>query len=179
MNKNAKFQFNFCCSFSRFFRYSLTALLGVVLLSDTVGAKVSGLQNYLPKRSPEILLDKYQDNFPSLETGDKQVLLKNYQNKQKIYLAQQPTSTPSIPLNPEQQKLYEQGVKLIQEGQTLEKKGTREFYKQAINKYQQALKIAQELKLRQEEVEILFLTGSVYYSISDKKNALDYLNKAL
>ncbi|MBC1236699.1 tetratricopeptide repeat protein [Nostoc sp. 2RC] len=153
--------------------------MGVVLLSDAVGANVSGLQNYSPEISPEILLDKYRDKFPSLETRDKQVLLRSYHNQQKVYLAQQPASTPSIPLNTEQRKLYEQGVKLVKEGQDLEKKGTREFYKQAINKYQQGLKIAQELKLRQEEVEILFLTGSVYYSISDKKNALDYLNKAL
>ncbi|MBL1198988.1 MAG: tetratricopeptide repeat protein [Nostoc sp. GBBB01] len=153
--------------------------MGVVLLSDAVGANVSGLQNYSPEISPEILLDKYRDKFTSLEAGDKQVLLRSYHNQQKVDLAQQPASTPSIPLNTEQRKLYEQGVKLVKEGQDLEKKGTREFYKQAINKYQQGLKIAQELKLRQEEVEILFLTGSVYYSISDKKNALDYLNKAL
>ncbi|MBN3896862.1 MAG: tetratricopeptide repeat protein [Nostoc sp. NOS(2021)] len=153
--------------------------MGVVLLSDAVGAKVGGLQNYSPKRSPEIILDKYRDNLPGLEAGDKQVLPISYQNQQKIYLAQQPAPTPSIPLNAEQQKLYEQGVKLVQEGQILEKEGTRESYKQAISKYQQALKIAQELELRQEEVEILFVTGSVYHSISDKKNALDYLNKAL
>ncbi|MEH1931604.1 hypothetical protein [Nostoc sp.] len=114
MNKNAKFQRNFCCSFPRVSRYSLIGLLGVVLLSDAVGAKVGGLQNYSPKISLEILLDKYRDNFPSLETGDKQILLRSYQNQQKIYLAQQSVSTPSIPLNPEQRKLYEQGVKLVQ-----------------------------------------------------------------
>ena len=66
MNKIAKFKCNFCCLFSRVSRYSLTVLLGVVLLSDAVGAKVGGLQNYSPKISPEILLDKYRDNFPSL-----------------------------------------------------------------------------------------------------------------
>ncbi|MDZ8136038.1 MAG: hypothetical protein RM049_12160 [Nostoc sp. DedQUE04] len=132
MNKIAKFKRNFCCSFSRVYRYSLTALLGVVLLSDTVDAKFGDLQNYSPKRSPENLLNKYRDNFPSLEAGDKQVLLRSYQNHQKIYIAQQPASTPSIPLNPEQQKLYQQGVKLFQEAQELKKKGNREGYEQAI-----------------------------------------------
>ncbi len=99
MNRIAKFQFNFCCSFSRLYRYSLTALLGVVLLSDGVSAKVGGLQKYSPEILPEILLDKYRDKFPSLETGDKQVLLRSYHNQQKVDLAQQPASTPSIPLN--------------------------------------------------------------------------------
>ncbi|WP_292774809.1 tetratricopeptide repeat protein [Nostoc sp. NMS9] len=179
MNKNAKFQFNFCCSFSRVSRYSLTALLGVVLLSDAVGAKVGDLQNYSPKISPEILLDKYQDKFPSLETGDKQVLLKSYHNQQEIYLAQQPAPTPSTPLNPEQQKLYEQGVKLFQEAQELKKKGNREGYEQAINKYQQALKIVQSIGLRQEEAEINQNIGVVYFLLSDMKNALESHNKAL
>ncbi|MBN4004778.1 tetratricopeptide repeat protein [Nostoc sp. LPT] len=178
MNKLAKFQFNFCCS-SRVYRYSLTALLGVVLLSDTVGAKVGGLENYSSKRSPEILLDKYRDNFPYLETGDKQVLLRNYQNQQQIYLAQQPAPTPSIPLNPEQQKLYEQGVKLFQEGENLRKKGNREGYNQAIKKYQQALKIAQDIGLRQEEAEINQRIGVVYFLLFDNKNALEFHKKAL
>ncbi|MCC5609866.1 tetratricopeptide repeat protein [Nostoc sp. CHAB 5834] len=179
MNKNAKLQRNFCCSFSRVSRYSLIGLLGVILLSDAVGAKVGGLENYSPKRSPEILLDKYRDNFPSLETGDKQVLLKNYHNQREIYLAQQSAPTPSIPLNTEQQKLYEQGVKLFQEAQELKKKGNREGYDQAINKYQQALKIVQSIGLRQEEAEINQNIGVVYFLLSDYKNALESHKKAL
>jgi CHAT domain-containing protein/tetratricopeptide (TPR) repeat protein len=179
MNKNARFQFNFCCSFSHVYRYSLIGLLGVVLLSNAVGAKVGGLQNYSPKRSPEILLDKYRDNLPDLETGDKQVLLINYQNPQKIYLAQQTAPTPSIPLNPEQQKLYEQGVKLFQEGENLRKKGNREGYNHAIKKYQQALKIAQDIGLRQEEAEINQRIGVVYFLLFDNKNALEFHKKAL
>ena len=179
MNKIAKFQCNFCYSFSRVYRYSLTVLLGVVLLSDAAGAKVGDLQNYSPKRSPEILLDKYRDKFPSLETGDKQVLLRSYQNQHQIYLAQQPASTPSIPLNAEQQKLYQQGVKLFQEGQDLQKKGTREEYAQAIDKYQQALKIYQDLGLRPEEAEINQKIGGVYVILSENLEALKYFNQFL
>nr|WP_160166353.1 hypothetical protein [Calothrix sp. PCC 7507] len=67
MNKITKFQRNFCCSFSRVSRYGLTGLMVVVLLSDAVGAKVGNSHNYSPKLSPEIRLDKYRDNFPSLE----------------------------------------------------------------------------------------------------------------
>ncbi|MBD2412854.1 hypothetical protein FACHB389_05845 [Nostoc calcicola FACHB-389] len=153
--------------------------MGVVLLSDAVGAKVGGLQNYSPEISPEILLDKYRDNFPSLETGEKQVLLRSYQNQQQIYLAQQPASTPSIPLNSEQQKLYQQGVKLVQEGQELGKKVNRESYEQAIKKYQQALEIAQKLGLQREEVEILVYIGGAYSGISEEQTALNYLEQAL
>lgn len=179
MNKFAKFQFNFCCSFSRVSRYSLTALLGVVLLSDAVGAKVGNLQNYSPEISPEILLDKYRDKFPFLETGDKQVLLKSYQNQREIYLAEQSAPTPSIPLNPEQQKLYQQGVKLVEEAQELKKKGTREGYEQAIKKYQQALKIVQELGLRTEEAEINLAIGVIYSISSENLEALKYFNQLL
>jgi CHAT domain-containing protein len=179
MNKITKFQHNFCCSFSRVSRYGVTGLMVVVLLSDAVGAKVGNSQNYSPKISTEILLDKYRYNLPSLADGDKQVLLKNYQNQQQIYLAQQPASTPSIPLNAEQQKLYQQGVKLVQEGKDLEKKVNRESYEQAINKYQQALEIAQKLGLQREEVEILVYIGRVYSSISEEQTTLDYLAQAL
>ncbi|MBX9257241.1 tetratricopeptide repeat protein [Desmonostoc muscorum CCALA 125] len=153
--------------------------MGVVLLSDAVGAKVSGLQNYSSERSPEILLDKYRDNFPSLEAGDKRVLLKSYQNQREIYLAEQSAPTPSIPLNPEQQKLYQQGVKLVEEAQELKKKGTREGYEQAIKKYQQALKIVQELGLRTEEAEINLAIGVIYSISSENLEALKYFNQLL
>ncbi|MCC5617034.1 tetratricopeptide repeat protein [Nostoc sp. CHAB 5836] len=179
MNKNAKFKHNFCCSFSRVSRYSLIGLLSVVLLSDAVGAKVGSLQNYSPKRSPEILLDKYRDNFPDLEAGDKQVLLRSYQNQQEIYLAQQPAPTPSIPLNAEKQKLYEQGVKLFQEAEELKKKGNREGYVQAINKYQQALKIVQDIGLGTEEAEINLAIGVIYSISSENLEALKYFNQLL
>ncbi|WP_040629849.1 CHAT domain-containing tetratricopeptide repeat protein [Fortiea contorta] len=179
MNKITKFQHHLCCSFSRVSRYGLTGLMVVILLSDAVGAKVGNLQNYSPKISPEILLDKYRDNLPSLADGDEQVLLRSYQNQQQIYIAQQPASSPSIPLNAEQQKLYQQGVKLVQEAEELEKKETREASEQAINKYQQALKIAQKLGLREEEVNILAYIANLYNFIDDYKTTIEYLQQAL
>jgi hypothetical protein len=56
-----------------------------------------------------------------------------------LKIAQQPATNPSVPLSPDQQQRYQEGVKLFQQGQELQKKGTREGYQQAIAKYQQAL----------------------------------------
>jgi hypothetical protein len=86
MNKIAKFQRNFCCSFSRVSRYGLTGLMVAVLLSDIVGEKVGSLQIFSPKISPEVLLDKYRDNLPSSADEDEQVLLRSNQNQQAIYI---------------------------------------------------------------------------------------------
>ncbi|MBD2341953.1 tetratricopeptide repeat protein [Calothrix sp. FACHB-156] len=97
----------------------------------------------------------------------------------QVKIAQQPAPTPSVPLNAEQQKLYQQGVKLVEEAQELQKKGTREGYEQAINKYQQALKIVQELRLHAEEAEINQNIGVIYYLLNDYKTALEFHNKAL
>ncbi len=96
-----------------------------------------------------------------------------------LKIAQSSAPTPSVPLRPEKQQLYQQGVQLVTEGRSLEKKGTREGYQEAIAKYQQALKIAQELGLRKEEVEILAYIANVYSSINDKKNAIGSLKQAL
>jgi tetratricopeptide (TPR) repeat protein len=97
----------------------------------------------------------------------------------QVKIAQQPASTPSVPLNAEQQKLYQQGVKLLEEAEELKKKGTKEGYQQAINKSQQALKIAQQLGLRKEEVEILVYIAIFYDSVNDYKTAIEYLQQAL
>ncbi|BAY61224.1 TPR domain protein [Calothrix brevissima NIES-22] len=97
----------------------------------------------------------------------------------QVKIAQQPAPTPSVPLNAEQQKLYQQGVKLLEEAQELEKKGTKEGYQQAINKSQQALKLAQTLRLQKEEVEILVYIANLYSSIHEDKTAIEYLQQAL
>ncbi|BAY23805.1 TPR domain protein [Calothrix sp. NIES-2100] len=96
-----------------------------------------------------------------------------------VKIAQQPAPTPSVPLNAEQQKLYQQGVKLVEEAEELEKKETREASEQAINKSQQALKIAQKLGLREEEVNILAYIANLYNFIDEYKTAIEYLQQAL
>ncbi|BAY95521.1 MULTISPECIES: CHAT domain-containing tetratricopeptide repeat protein [unclassified Tolypothrix] len=97
----------------------------------------------------------------------------------QVKIAQQPASTPSVPLNAEQQKLYQQGVKLFQEAQELQKKGTKEGYQQAINKYQQALKIVEEIGLKADQALINQSIGFIYFTLSDNFNALNYLSKSL
>jgi tetratricopeptide (TPR) repeat protein len=96
-----------------------------------------------------------------------------------LKVAQQPAPAPSVPLNAEQQKLYQQGVKLVEEAEELKKKGTKEGYQQAINKYQQALKIVQELKLRAEEAQINLAIGVIYSISSENLEALKYFNQVL
>jgi tetratricopeptide (TPR) repeat protein len=96
-----------------------------------------------------------------------------------LKIAQQPATNPSVPLSPDKQQRYQEAVNLAQEGQELQKKGTKEGYQQAIEKYQQALKIAQELELREEEVNLLAKIASVYFFMFDKKNAIEFSKKAL
>ena len=97
----------------------------------------------------------------------------------QLQIAQQSAPTPSVPLSAEKQKRYQEGVKLVKEGQDLNKKGTKEGYHQAIEKYQQALKISQELGLRLEEAEINQNIGGVYFLLSDNNNALSFFKQAL
>jgi hypothetical protein len=59
----------------------------------------------------------------------------------QLQIAQQTVPAPSVPLSAQKQKPYQDAVKLVQEGQELQKKGTKEGYQEAIAKYQQALKI--------------------------------------
>ncbi len=96
-----------------------------------------------------------------------------------LEIAQQAVPAPSVPLSPDKQQRYQEGVKLFEEAQELEKKGTREASEQAINKSQQALKIAQEIGLREEEVNILAYIANLYNFIDDYKTAIEYLQQAL
>jgi tetratricopeptide (TPR) repeat protein len=96
-----------------------------------------------------------------------------------LKVAQQSATNPSVPLSPDKQQRYQEANKLVKEGQGLQKKGTKEASQQAIEKYQQALKIVQELGFRQKEVEILVYIGGAYSSISEEETALNYLQQAL
>jgi CHAT domain-containing protein/Tfp pilus assembly protein PilF len=97
----------------------------------------------------------------------------------RLQIAQQTVPPSSVPLSPDKQQRYQEGVKLYQEAQELRKKGTKEGYQQALEKYQQVLKIVQELGLRKDEVDLLANIANVYYSMFDNKNAIESLKKAL
>ena len=96
-----------------------------------------------------------------------------------LEIAQQTVPAPSVPLSADKQQRYQEGVKLFEEAQELEKKGTREGYQEAIAKYQQALKIVQELGLRADQAEILMEIGLVNVYLSKYQQALDLYKQAL
>jgi tetratricopeptide (TPR) repeat protein len=96
-----------------------------------------------------------------------------------LKIAEQPATNPSVPLSPDKQQLYQEGVKLYKEAQELQKKGTKEGYQQAIEKYKQALTIVQELGLRQEEALIYISIGTAYAIRSENLEAIEYFNKSL
>lgn len=96
-----------------------------------------------------------------------------------LQIAQQTVPPSSVPLSPDKQQRYQEGVKLVQEGKELEKKGTKEGYQLAIEKYQQALKIAQELGLRKEEAFIYQSIGTAYAIRSENLEAIEYFNQSL
>jgi CHAT domain-containing protein len=97
----------------------------------------------------------------------------------RLQIAQQTVPPSSVPLSPDKQQRYQEGVKLYQEAQELEKKGTREGYQQALEKYQQALKIVQDLGLRKEEAFIYQIIGTAYAIRSENLEAIEYFNQSL
>ncbi|NJM17943.1 MAG: tetratricopeptide repeat protein, partial [Richelia sp. SM1_7_0] len=96
-----------------------------------------------------------------------------------LEIAQQPVPAPSVPLSADKQQLYQDAVKLVEEGKELRKKGTREGYLQAIEKYQQALKILEEIGLRAEQASIYQTIGVVYFTLSEYPEALKYFDQYL
>jgi CHAT domain-containing protein len=97
----------------------------------------------------------------------------------ELQIAQQTAPAPSLPLSGDKQKRYQEADKLFQEGEEFQKKGTKEGYLQAIEKYQQALKITQELGLRAEEAGINQKIGVVYFTLSEYPEALEYFDQYL
>ena len=96
-----------------------------------------------------------------------------------LEIAQQTVPAPSVPLSADKQQRYQEGVKLFEEGKELRKKGTREGYLQAIEKYQQALKILEGIGLRVEQASIYQTIGVVYFTLSEYPEALKYFEQYL
>ncbi len=96
-----------------------------------------------------------------------------------LKVAQQTVSAPSVPLSADKQQRYQEANKLVQEGQGLQKKGTKEASQQAIEKYQQALKILEEIGLRVEQASIYQTIGVVYFTLSEYPEALKYFDQYL
>ncbi|WP_341527396.1 CHAT domain-containing tetratricopeptide repeat protein [Nostoc sp. UHCC 0302] len=114
-------------------RYSLILLLSMVMLADTVGAKLSSAQ---------------------------------------LQIAQQPSTT-------QQDAIRAAAEKATNEGLELYKQGTAESLQQAIGKWQEALKLWQQVDDKRWEALTFIGIGRIYSSLGKKQEALKYYNQAL
>jgi CHAT domain-containing protein/Tfp pilus assembly protein PilF len=89
-------------------------------------------------------------------------------------IAQQPSTT-----SPAQDANRAAAQQAIAEAEKLLKQGTVEAQRQAIAKYEQALKIWRDVGDAREEASTLLGIGTVYYLQSDNQKALDYFNQGL
>jgi tetratricopeptide (TPR) repeat protein len=108
----------------------------------------------------------------------------------ELQIAQQPASKKENPVNrdvdPKLKALWEEADKLMREALNLNQQRTLESRKQAIAKYEQALKIFQRQDVRtnfknarSNEARLLFKIGGVYSDLGEKKKAVEYFEKSL
>ncbi|MBD2615063.1 CHAT domain-containing protein [Nostoc punctiforme FACHB-252] len=91
---------------------------------------------------------------------------------QGLQIAQQPGTT-------QQNATRAAAEQATQEGWELYQQGTAESLRQAIVKWQEALKLWQQVDDKRWEATILNNIGNVYDSLGEKQQALKYLNQAL
>ncbi|MFN6472966.1 MAG: CHAT domain-containing protein [Nostoc sp. SerVER01] len=89
-----------------------------------------------------------------------------------LQIAQQPGTT-------QQNATRAAAERLTQEGVQLYKQGTAESLRQAIGKYQEALKLWQQIDYKGWEAFSLVGIGRVYSDLGEKQEALKYFNQAL
>jgi tetratricopeptide (TPR) repeat protein len=89
-----------------------------------------------------------------------------------LQIAQQPETTQQNATRAAAKRVY-------QEGEQLYKQGTAESLRQAIAKYQEALKLWQQLDDKRWEAETLNNIGKVYDDLGEKQEVLKYYNQAL
>ncbi|MBP5975539.1 tetratricopeptide repeat protein [Brasilonema sp. CT11] len=149
MNRSEKLRCIFCCSLSNFSRYSLTVLMGVVLLSDSVGAthKITGVQI---ARQPEPAFQK------AIHVMEKPV----FQEKQRLYLQGTAES---------QRQVFEKWQEVLTRQQQIKE---REFL-------DKALAIHKANKDLQEQADRLTQTALDYQNLGETENALKYHLQAL
>ncbi|WP_341525149.1 CHAT domain-containing tetratricopeptide repeat protein [Nostoc sp. UHCC 0302] len=91
---------------------------------------------------------------------------------QGLQIAQQPETT-------QQNATRAAAERVIQEGMQLAERGTAESLRQAIGKYQEALKLWQQIDDKDWEAITLVGIGKVYNSLGEKQEALKCYNQAL
>jgi CHAT domain-containing protein/predicted negative regulator of RcsB-dependent stress response len=85
---------------------------------------------------------------------------------------QQPETTQPNATRAAAERIFQEGVQLYQQG-------TAESLRQAIGKWQEALKLWQQVNDKGWEAIILNNIGFVYYSLGENEEALKYYNQAL
>ncbi|MBN3905924.1 MAG: CHAT domain-containing protein [Nostoc sp. NMS1] len=156
MKRSAKSQ-RVCWRFlPKLTRYSLTLLLSAVMLADAVGATPRNQE--LPTLPP----------LPTLPTVPPLPTL--------------PTLPPLLPQQPEttqQNATRAAAERLYQEGMQLYEQGTAESLQQAIIKYQEALKLWQQVDDKPGQALTFYFIGFVYSLLGENQEALKYYNQAL
>ncbi|MCC5602672.1 tetratricopeptide repeat protein [Nostoc favosum] len=192
MKKNAKFECNFCCSFSQVSRYSLTVLLSVVFLSDAVGA--TSISRWLQIRQ-QMQADSQKSIDAAVEQGYTDSFSKKIAKKvsANVKIAQSPDAKPQN-TNPAPSEaeakikpLWDKAHQLLKEGDQLRNQPSAAALRQAITKFEEALKIWRLPEVRaakpQEapfgEAVTLSLIGSTYTTLTENTKAVGYLEQAL
>ncbi|MEA5504706.1 CHAT domain-containing tetratricopeptide repeat protein [Halotia wernerae UHCC 0503] len=90
-----------------------------------------------------------------------------------LQIAQQPENTQQDPTLTAALRLIDEGSKLQHQ------QGTAQSLRQARDKYQQALKLLQQIDHKFGQAVILTVIGTVYSDLGEKQQALKYYNQAL
>jgi CHAT domain-containing protein/Tfp pilus assembly protein PilF len=93
-------------------------------------------------------------------------------NKIEVQIVKQPVSTKQDAIRIEAKKAFD-------EGEVLNKEGTKESRQQAIVKYKTALNLWQQLENKAEQAVTLNKIGLVYANSGDLENALNYFNQEI
>ncbi|MGF1986819.1 MAG: tetratricopeptide repeat protein [Nostoc sp. ZfuVER08] len=89
-----------------------------------------------------------------------------------LQIAQQPETTQQNATRAAAERVFQEGMQLYQQG-------TAESLRQAIGKWQEALKLWQQIDEKPEQALTLNYIGFVYYSLGENQDALRYYNRAL
>lgn len=192
MKNNAKFECNFCCSFSQVYRYSLTVLLSVLFLSDAVGA--TSISRWL-----QITQQMQADSQKSIDAAVEQGYTDSFSEKigkkvsANVKIAQSPDAKPQN-TNPAPSEaeakikpLWDKANQLLEEGHQLRNQPSAAAVRQAITKYEEALKIWRLPEVRaakpQEapflEAITLSSIGTIYITLREDTKAVGYFEQAL
>ncbi|KAB8334650.1 CHAT domain-containing protein [Scytonema tolypothrichoides VB-61278] len=173
MNRNIKLKCIFCCSFSNFYRYSLAVLMGVVLLSDSVGATLKNTELQIAQQpetnsqqSTRAAAQKaFEEGFAFFKEGSAESLR---QARTKFEIALQLW-----------QKVGDKGKQALTSlaiGRVYSDLGEKQ---KALEFYNQALPLYGAVGEKGGEARTLNNIGGVYSDLGEKQKALQYYNRAL